>query len=180
MAFKWVVCKQAILAFLWSLAGPICQNLFWTFFRLISEGFKFAHEFCEKVLELAIVPATPTTLEPALQELLFLSTTSPMEHESTRSPECSQSQQRHSTPPSQFDKPITGVFDPKSHIPQYGCRLPTQHHTTKWYAVARGRNPGVYRCWERARQQVDGFSCAMHKAFKSREEAEHWFDLRSD
>jgi hypothetical protein len=46
--------------------------------------------------------------------------------------------------------------------------------TTKrrYYAVARGFTPGVYKNWERAKRQVDGFPDAMHKRFPTREAAE--------
>jgi hypothetical protein len=38
----------------------------------------------------------------------------------------------------------------------------------KWYyAVARGKNPGVYTDWPRAEGQVNGFSGAMHKSSRS-------------
>jgi viroplasmin and RNaseH domain-containing protein len=42
----------------------------------------------------------------------------------------------------------------------------------KYYAVARGYSPGVYRRWEDAKRQVDGFPDAMHKRFPTRKAAE--------
>ena len=41
-----------------------------------------------------------------------------------------------------------------------------------YYAVRRGHNPGIYTDWESARKEVDGFSGAEHKCFKT--EAEAW------
>ena len=41
----------------------------------------------------------------------------------------------------------------------------------RYYAVARGRNPGVYKDWGDAERQVNGFSGALHKKFKSLREA---------
>ncbi|MCT6903430.1 MAG: ribonuclease H family protein, partial [Lactobacillus sp.] len=35
----------------------------------------------------------------------------------------------------------------------------------KFYAVKKGRQPGVYRTWEEAKKQVDGFSGAEFKSF---------------
>ena len=35
----------------------------------------------------------------------------------------------------------------------------------KYYAVKKGRTPGVYRTWEDAKKQVDGFSGAKKAIF---------------
>jgi ribonuclease HI len=42
---------------------------------------------------------------------------------------------------------------------------------TKFYVVWEGRRPGVYRTWEEARRQVEGFTGAKYKSFPTREEA---------
>ena len=42
----------------------------------------------------------------------------------------------------------------------------------KFYAVQKGRSPGVYLSWDECKAQVDGFPGAVHKAFKKCEEAE--------
>ena len=64
--------------------------------------------------------------------------------------------------------------------PRGGGRVPVQGPKAKsktpepsrrYYAVARGRNPGVYNDWGDAECQVNGFSGALHKKFKSRREA---------
>lgn len=44
----------------------------------------------------------------------------------------------------------------------------------KLHAVARGRRTGVFGSWEEACGHVHGFSGALHKAFRGREEAIHW------
>ncbi|RMC51939.1 ribonuclease H family protein [Lactobacillus sp. ESL0228] len=36
----------------------------------------------------------------------------------------------------------------------------------KFYAVKKGRQPGVYRTWEAAKKQVDGYPNAEYKSFK--------------
>lgn len=41
----------------------------------------------------------------------------------------------------------------------------------KYYAVRKGRQPGLYYIWEDAKRQVDGFSGAEHRAFFSESEA---------
>lgn len=41
----------------------------------------------------------------------------------------------------------------------------------KYYAVRNGRVPGVYRTWNQCKTQVDGYSGAVYKSFKTEEEA---------
>ncbi|WP_238907500.1 MULTISPECIES: ribonuclease H family protein [Clostridium] len=41
----------------------------------------------------------------------------------------------------------------------------------KYYAVRKGKVPGVYESWEECKKVIDGFSGADYKAFGSREEA---------
>lgn len=41
----------------------------------------------------------------------------------------------------------------------------------KVYAVRRGRNPGIYMTWAACERQVDGFSGARYKSFKTMGEA---------
>ena len=43
---------------------------------------------------------------------------------------------------------------------------------TKFYSVQKGRAPGVYSSWEACKEQVDGFSGAVFKAFKTLPEAQ--------
>lgn len=44
----------------------------------------------------------------------------------------------------------------------------------KFYAVARGRNSGIYNSWSDCKQQTDGFSKAKFKSFRTRGEAEEF------
>ena len=44
----------------------------------------------------------------------------------------------------------------------------------KYYAVARGRKPGVYETWEEAKKQVDGFGGCKHQASNVRKTAATW------
>lgn len=46
----------------------------------------------------------------------------------------------------------------------------------KWYAVKRGRTPGVFETWEEAKQSVSGYSGAVFKSFPSLEEAQAYVD----
>ncbi|KAG7387136.1 hypothetical protein PHYPSEUDO_014656 [Phytophthora pseudosyringae] len=43
-----------------------------------------------------------------------------------------------------------------------------------FYAVARGRKPGVYRTWDEAKEQTNGFRGAKHEKFPSEAEAEDY------
>lgn len=42
----------------------------------------------------------------------------------------------------------------------------------KYYAVAKGKTPGIYFTWNDCKAQVDGFSGAVYKSFPSLREAE--------
>jgi len=44
----------------------------------------------------------------------------------------------------------------------------------KFYAVAKGRRPGIYDNWPEAKSQIDGFTGAVYKGFTSKNEAEEW------
>ena len=47
---------------------------------------------------------------------------------------------------------------------------------SKFYAVRIGRVPGVYRTWEQAKQQTEGFSGADFKSFATEEEAASYIE----
>ena len=42
----------------------------------------------------------------------------------------------------------------------------------KYYAVVKGRNPGIYTSWQKAKKQIHKYSNAVYKGFKTKEEAE--------
>lgn len=42
----------------------------------------------------------------------------------------------------------------------------------KYYAVRKGRNPGIYTSWDSCLKEVKGYSGAIYKSFKTKEEAE--------
>jgi len=44
----------------------------------------------------------------------------------------------------------------------------------KYYAVAKGRRPGIYYNWPDAKSQVEGFTGAIYKSFLTKNEAEQW------
>lgn len=46
----------------------------------------------------------------------------------------------------------------------------------KFYAVKKGVVPGIYQTWDEAKKQVDGFSGAAYKSFKSLNEAESYIN----
>lgn len=47
----------------------------------------------------------------------------------------------------------------------------------KYYAVRRGRHPGIYRSWGECQKEVSGFSGAQYKSFLSKNEANEWLKL---
>ncbi len=44
----------------------------------------------------------------------------------------------------------------------------------KYYAISKGRKPGIYNDWPTAEAQVKGFQGAKFKGFSSRQQAEEW------
>lgn len=46
----------------------------------------------------------------------------------------------------------------------------------KFYVVKNGRTPGIYTTWAQCLQQVEKFSGAIYKSYKTREEAEEAFE----
>lgn len=65
-------------------------------------------------------------------------------------------------------------FD-KYRITRYNNTLSKFRRTTvaqKYYAVKAGYIPGIYKSWDDCKKQTDGFSGAIYKSFKTKEEAE--------
>ena len=48
----------------------------------------------------------------------------------------------------------------------------------KYYAVRKGRTPGIYKSWEECKAQVHGFKEAAYKSFPSLKEAEAFMENR--
>ncbi len=46
----------------------------------------------------------------------------------------------------------------------------------KYYAVKAGKTPGIYTDWESCKKEIDGFSKAVFKSFKTLEEANAWLE----
>lgn len=44
----------------------------------------------------------------------------------------------------------------------------------KFYAVRKGKTPGIYKTWSECRAQVEGFSCAEYKSFKTLQDAQEY------
>lgn len=45
---------------------------------------------------------------------------------------------------------------------------------SKFYAVRKGKKTGIFLSWEECKKQVDGFSGAEYKSFKTKEEAKNY------
>jgi len=48
----------------------------------------------------------------------------------------------------------------------------------KYYAVKEGRNIGVFGTWEECKAQVDGYSGAVYKSFKTMDEAKAFIGIK--
>lgn len=48
----------------------------------------------------------------------------------------------------------------------------------KYYAVAKGRTPGIYFTWDDCKAQVEQFSGAVYKSFLTIQEAERFISAR--
>ena len=49
---------------------------------------------------------------------------------------------------------------------------------TKWYAVAVGKKPGVYKSWDECKLQTNGVSGADFKSFNTEDAATTWLKDR--
>ncbi len=49
----------------------------------------------------------------------------------------------------------------------------------KFYAVKKGKKPGIYATWEACKASVDGFSGAQYKSFPSQQEAKAYLEENS-
>lgn len=68
------------------------------------------------------------------------------------------------------------VASPVLHREPYSTDFVNAHRSSlgKYYAVRSGYRPGVYLSWSDCRVQVEGFSGAEHKSFKTYHEAEQY------
>lgn len=49
----------------------------------------------------------------------------------------------------------------------------------RYYAVAKGKKPGIYRTWPEAESQVSGFPGAIHKGFVELDQAQEWLSQQA-
>ena len=54
-----------------------------------------------------------------------------------------------------------------AHQDLFGAKHTRQSSHDKYYAVAKGRIPGIYTDWGTCSKQVNGFSGAVHKGFSN-------------
>ena len=48
---------------------------------------------------------------------------------------------------------------------------------SNFYAVRNGKIPGIYNLWSECNEQINGFSCAVFKKFKSFEDAQKYMNI---
>lgn len=46
----------------------------------------------------------------------------------------------------------------------------------KYYAVAKGDNPGIYETWSECHKEINGYSDAVYKSFKSKDDAKNYIN----
>ncbi len=56
----------------------------------------------------------------------------------------------------------------------HGFNSTMEEPKRKYYAVRRGRTPGIYRTWDSCEKQVEGFSGCEFKSFKTKEGAHQY------
>lgn len=56
---------------------------------------------------------------------------------------------------------------------QYVCHY-QEAHSLKYYAVKRGRQPGIYTTWQACKEQIDHYSGAVFKSFEDAAAAEEY------
>jgi phosphoribulokinase len=59
---------------------------------------------------------------------------------------------------------------------QAGKSKTVKNKKKKFYAVAVGKNPGIYDTWEECEKQVKGFSKAKFKGFATSEDAQQFIN----
>lgn len=50
---------------------------------------------------------------------------------------------------------------------------------SNFYAVKVGKQPGIYKTWDECKEQVNGFSGAVYKGFRTKKEAEEFLSGKS-
>jgi len=59
-------------------------------------------------------------------------------------------------------------------ISQDNLSIPKTKVKHEWYAVSRGKIPGIYQTWAEVQDVTKGYSGASHKGFPTRDDAEAW------
>ena len=154
----WNTGAHAAAGVFWSAMAMCCEGIFWTCVGLLSEIFKFLHELLERFIALGPGHAGQMNV-PVYRH-------------------------QEEGPTYLYDSNVAPMYEPnvvgqssaygRENVPHHRCGNP-QHCNKKWYAVVRGRNPGIYECWEETKEQVHEYSENRHKSFKLREQAEDWY-----
>ncbi|MDD7306214.1 MAG: ribonuclease H family protein [Peptoniphilaceae bacterium] len=50
----------------------------------------------------------------------------------------------------------------------------------KYYAVRKGKNPGIYTSWDLCKDQVHGYKGAIYKSFTSKKDAENFLESKEE
>ena len=75
----------------------------------------------------------------------------------------------------QTDKAFPSLTEAEGFVKNQNMSTPGKSTSNaKFYAVRRGRRPGVYLDWPSAQQQITGWTKPKHKSFSTRAEAEEF------
>ena len=55
---------------------------------------------------------------------------------------------------------------------------PDPFHRGQWYVVTAGTKVGIWKAWVDMARYVNNVRGNAHQKFKTREEAEHWFEAK--
>lgn len=164
----WSISCKILDSVWWSAVALFCENVFWAFLGLLSETCRFLHELLEHFITIARGPRErevraveeepmhPVWREDTIPDVVHVPTTP-----------------RKSEPRFEIVQEELGS-QCYGYIPHFQCSVPW-HCKIHWYVVVKGRNPGIYECWEDTEKQVSKFSRNKHKAFKSKQDAEQWY-----
>ena len=74
--------------------------------------------------------------------------------------------------------PVASIdrYDILNHIDVPSTDAAAHMGKKTWYAVVRGRNPGLYTNWPDCFAQVNGFSGNLYQGFNSEREARRYLD----
>lgn len=63
-------------------------------------------------------------------------------------------------------------------LPEFRSMMPSTSSSGRYYVVRRGFRPGIYTSWSECKENVSGYKGAIHKSFRSIEDAERYYRVK--